>query len=286
MSDLNDGDWFTFQCNSCFRKGQIQRGAIKIPENKTCPMCKKGQINIWGLTFSDKNTIKLQNIADIVEENGKTVRENNKAKQHNIPIGTLVEVKYIDLLSAAGAIKKVHARLYVYSHDRDCDGTPLYSLSKAPLRYEEPYTIDNDTIYKQFHDIHPKYAELMFYDPRHGFAEDDLTPIEMTQAIVDGDDSLTDWEDDPIALNKEDLDVVVQTLRSYRLILKNDSVPTYSIGSFNKLQKTIDRLIELIILKRDPKKATCPACRNGVKGKDSLCDDCYKADLGTHIGGR
>ncbi|MCT4994224.1 hypothetical protein LZK84_16415 [Pseudomonas aeruginosa] len=57
------------------------------------------------------------NVSDLVEENGKTVRENNLAKNHNIAIGELVE--------------NVHSgtRLYVFGYGRDCDGTPLYHLT-------------------------------------------------------------------------------------------------------------------------------------------------------------
>ena len=66
--------------------------------------------------------MKLVNVADIVEENGKTIKENNMQKQHSIAIGTLVEVN-IDYLEEHGI------RLFVCSHDRDCDGTPLYTLS-------------------------------------------------------------------------------------------------------------------------------------------------------------
>jgi hypothetical protein len=237
-------------------------------------------------TFSKRSTINYQNISDMIESNGKTIKENNNEKKHNIPIGTLVEVKYLDILSAAGAIKKVHARLYVYSHDRDCDGTPLYSLSKASPRFEEPYTIDNDIIYKHFYDIHPKYAELMFYDPRHGFAEEALTPIEMTQAVVEGDDSLTDWDDDPVVINHENLTLMLEVLENYRLVLEDNFMRDYSVTKFNHLRKTINNLIELISPNRDRKKITCPNCSDGIEGKNSLCNDCYKKHLGTHIGGR
>jgi len=48
---------------------------------------------------------------------GKTIKENNLEKQHNIPINTLVEIA-----SLGGA------RLYVLGFSRDCDGTPLYRL--------------------------------------------------------------------------------------------------------------------------------------------------------------
>ena len=65
----------------------------------------------------------------IVEANGKTIRENNLETIHRIPIGSLVEVKFNSWFSD-GACWKVHARLWVVHHSRDCDGTPLYTLSR------------------------------------------------------------------------------------------------------------------------------------------------------------
>lgn len=63
----------------------------------------------------------FMNLADMVEENGKTVRENNEALQHNIPLYTMVEVESDE--------PGKFLRLFVVEHARDCDGTPLYSLS-------------------------------------------------------------------------------------------------------------------------------------------------------------
>ena len=60
-------------------------------------------------------------VANIIEENGKTVRENNEALKHNIPLYTIVEVESDD--------RGKFLRLFVVEHTRDCDGTPLYSLS-------------------------------------------------------------------------------------------------------------------------------------------------------------
>jgi hypothetical protein len=59
-------------------------------------------------------------IHDLIEENGKTIKENNLELKHNIPVGTLVEVINIE--------KYKGVRLYVVFHARDCDGTPLYCL--------------------------------------------------------------------------------------------------------------------------------------------------------------
>lgn len=61
-------------------------------------------------------------VSEIVESNGKTIRQNNMELQHNIPLGALVEVNY-----EYGDMNGV--RLFVVNHSRDCDGTPLYDLS-------------------------------------------------------------------------------------------------------------------------------------------------------------
>lgn len=57
------------------------------------------------------------NVADFIEGNGKTYRENNMVKEHEIAIGRLVECIGTGL------------RLWVWGYGRDCDGTPLYHLT-------------------------------------------------------------------------------------------------------------------------------------------------------------
>lgn len=69
--------------------------------------------------------IQAINVSDIVEANGKTIRQNNLEEQHNLPLGTLVEID-ADYLDVHGI------RLFVVNHSRDCDGTPLYDLSFNP----------------------------------------------------------------------------------------------------------------------------------------------------------
>jgi hypothetical protein len=61
----------------------------------------------------------LVNIADLRDPDdpqGRSYREINRAKQHTIPIGALVQLK-------SGT------RLFVVYQGRDCDQTPLYWLS-------------------------------------------------------------------------------------------------------------------------------------------------------------
>lgn len=87
--------------------------------------------------------MKLINIADIKNpETGKTFREENESKVHNIPIGALVEVDFDDSCSDR-PLKGL--RLFVVAHNRDCDGTPLYSLSFNknwnPNMYGEQYKL-------------------------------------------------------------------------------------------------------------------------------------------------
>lgn len=72
--------------------------------------------------------MRIMNVADIIEENGKTIRENNKAKTHNIPVNTMVEF-HLEDLDENGAGYNAKVKGYVYQHTRDCDGTPLYSIS-------------------------------------------------------------------------------------------------------------------------------------------------------------
>jgi hypothetical protein len=59
-------------------------------------------------------------ICDIVspsDPQGRTYRQINAAKKHNIPVGALVE------------IIETGVRLFVVRHSRDCDQTPLYCLA-------------------------------------------------------------------------------------------------------------------------------------------------------------
>ena len=68
-------------------------------------------------------------VSDIVNpQTGLTIRQENERLTHKIPVGALVEVlKYntdTDTHEEAFGL-----RLYVAEHTRDCDGTPLYTLS-------------------------------------------------------------------------------------------------------------------------------------------------------------
>ena len=111
-------------------------------------------------------------VADMTNpETGKTYREENNSLQHRIPLNTLVETQWDDWFGE-GACWKVHARLWVVAHRRDCDGTPLYVLSRwANFGQLE---LSNDCFY--------------------GFEEEQLTVIERTDSVRRGDDALH-WPD-------------------------------------------------------------------------------------------
>lgn len=98
-------------------------------------------------------------------ETGKTYKEKNLEREHGIPVGTLVELEW-NQWHGEGACWHIKARLWVTSHDRDCDGTPLYSVGRHRFSLKE--------------------------GGFHGFTEESLTPIPINQAIHDGCE-LPDW---------------------------------------------------------------------------------------------
>jgi hypothetical protein len=113
---------------------------------------------------------ELVMLYSLVEANGKTIKENNLERQHSVPMGALVEVKF-DEWFGGGACWQVHARLWVVSQDRDCDGTPLYTLS----RWRDA-----------------EFA-MRVKDYHTGFAESSLQVVELTLRLAEGYDSLS-WD--------------------------------------------------------------------------------------------
>jgi hypothetical protein len=95
-------------------------------------------------------------ISDIVEENGKTIKE----------------VK-LDEWFGGGACQKLHARLWVVLHTRDCDGTPLYTLSHHK---DAAWAIES----RQCH---------------YGVCEESLNVVEITDALEYGTGALS-WNDE------------------------------------------------------------------------------------------
>lgn len=84
----------------------------------------------------------METISDLIEANGKTIRQNNLEKKHEIPIGSLIEITANDYPDDENPTNGL--RLLVVNHSRDCDGTPLYDLSFNLSAQEKCDEIERD----------------------------------------------------------------------------------------------------------------------------------------------
>lgn len=113
--------------------------------------------------------VEIITMGDIVEENGKTIRENNLAKQHALKLGDVVEVD-IKLSDRHGHPTKVDLRgrchLYVVAHMRDCDGTPLYMVSDLPV----VYPLHTENLFSKERLLYRMLAVVV----EHGYSEESL----------------------------------------------------------------------------------------------------------------
>lgn len=123
---------------------------------------------------------------DIVEENDRTIRENRQAIKHAIPLGAMVEVVYDEYLGD-GCGRAVWERMYVIAHNRDCDGSPLYGLGRVPP----------DQWLEHYHTTVEEWQQLGTFDAKkllinamvqssHGYGEDSLTVVEITDRVLKG----------------------------------------------------------------------------------------------------
>ena len=129
------------------------------------------------------NAVFLHNI---VEENGQTIRQNNLGIKHTIPLYSLVEIKpSCDDDIDDGSMYEYHRagiRLYVVAHTRDCDGTPLYSLSFDKDAYNRWSKVDKDVKNGRFDsDQEASMAKAIWWNENgkidHGYAEESLILI-------------------------------------------------------------------------------------------------------------
>lgn len=133
--------------------------------------------------------VKVINLSDLPADSnnpdGPTIREKNLELKHNIPIDSLVEVKY-DSWYGDGACIKAHARLWVVGHHRDCDGTPLYILADKKI----------DTLLHLAQYYHTSVDHLGIYGNVYetGFSESSLTVVDVTESIKRGEDALC-WDE-------------------------------------------------------------------------------------------
>lgn len=87
--------------------------------------------------------------------------------QHNIPIGSIVEVDVRKSFQTQGEIQELKGvvKLIVVKHTRDCDGTPLYALSAIPVIPPEQVEFQKYLLYCHFADIY-----------EHNYDEESLKP--------------------------------------------------------------------------------------------------------------
>lgn len=142
--------------------------------------------------MSNVNFIKIHDLPnDPNDPNGKSIKEVNLEKKHNIPLGALAEVKY-DKWHGNGACSKVQARLWVVLQERDCDGTPLYWLNENPI--EAMNEMAQDFFGKDF--LNCSIVQRMTIGTlKGGFSEDCLQVIEITNEIIRGERSLQ-WDEE------------------------------------------------------------------------------------------
>ena len=133
----------------------------------------------------------IQLVSEIVEANGKTIRQNNMEKKHKIPIDTLVHFKGSDWFGR-GAFMRYEGRFYVIAHNRDCDGAPLYTIGEKPREHilaslRELGYLEDAVGFEQLgcmKNFLLRYFFLWFQVS--GIDEDSLTPVEITQEVLDG----------------------------------------------------------------------------------------------------
>jgi hypothetical protein len=115
--------------------------------------------------------------SEIIESNGRTIRENNLTSKHKYPIDELVEVKY-DEYFGNDAGRKIIAHMYVVAHDRDCDGTPLYTVAtKRRSEWDVSQTGRDFEIWRNQKFTAASLLIEAVYRPVHGLGEDQLTAI-------------------------------------------------------------------------------------------------------------
>jgi hypothetical protein len=121
-----------------------------------------------------------------VEKNGKTVRENNLARQHSIPLGALVDFEYEEYFGNGAGVAG-RARMYVVDHARDCDGTPLYWLASAP---REKWCVPGMSAALALQ-APPLSLQGLYlascYHLKGGYPEESLHPVELTADVLSGE---------------------------------------------------------------------------------------------------
>lgn len=137
--------------------------------------------------MSHMNGPEMEVVANLVQANGRTARDNNAATQHKYALGAVVDVDVeiwqpgFDRSASTEVSLKGTCRLIVVGHIRDCDMTPLYILSDLAVRYplEGPAFTQSKMVYKYI-------ATLV----ESGYGEENLRP---TGGQVPLKDTVAQW---------------------------------------------------------------------------------------------
>ncbi len=111
---------------------------------------------------------------DLVEDNGKTIEQNNLSNGHKYPIGTLV--KFETETCHGGSETKTSGTLYVMEHTRDCDGSPLYLLGAMDLSKPENKK-DYDELALSLNEHARRIYKKGLFDMIFNMGEDSLTKV-------------------------------------------------------------------------------------------------------------
>ncbi len=123
------------------------------------------------------------NFSNIVEANGKTIRQNNLERKHKYPIGTIVKFE-VNESHEDNIFVKGTVQAYVCRQTRDCDGSPLYTMSLwnpdiwsdihpslTPEDYDE--TLKNLSSFSQRRQIYEFLFKIWF----NNYGEESLTEV-------------------------------------------------------------------------------------------------------------
>lgn len=94
-------------------------------------------------------------------------------EKHNIELGTVVQIE-IDWADSDDVFIKGTAQLYVVSHNRDCDGTPLYGLATSPIAPSQGKVFGDES---RLHNTFVKFYVS-------GYPESSLTVVTKEELVV------------------------------------------------------------------------------------------------------
>lgn len=127
------------------------------------------------------------NIADLKPAGSdKTYRQLNAEMIHRFPIGVMVNYRTGEWDDDRDAYVYQNLQLYVVSHDRDCDQTPLYTLS---MHTEKKRQSTRDFLRYLLPDRSEKAIDLFsrLQGEIHGIPEEGLSLVPQEEYLKDHD---------------------------------------------------------------------------------------------------